>query len=156
MSDTARAILLGFFVLATSIWVGGYVAIAVVARVASHTLAPAQRISLFRGLGRTYGVIGGLALLAALGTGAALVSDQAWGATLTATTVVAGALLLSTALGIVQARRMTRLRRTAVAQPQDAALAVRIREGARNAGLLRAVIGALSLALIALGSLLAT
>jgi len=59
-------------------------------------------------------------------------------------------------VGVVQARRMTRLRRASLAASEDAALASGVRRGARAATLLRASIGLLSLALIALGALLAT
>jgi hypothetical protein len=156
MSDTVRAILLGIFALAAAIWMGGYVAIAVVAQVAAKTLPPEQRVMFFRGLGRSYGVVGGSALLVALGTGAALLSDRTWDGTLTVTTVAASGLLLATAVGVVQARRMTRLRRASLQEPGNALLSAQIAAGARAAGLLRATIGLLSLALIALGALLAT
>jgi hypothetical protein len=36
--DAAHAILVGVLILATAVWLGGYVAIAVVARVATRTL----------------------------------------------------------------------------------------------------------------------
>jgi len=156
MSDTTEAILLGVFVLASCVWVGGFAAIAVVARVASRTLSPVERVAFFRGLGRTYGIVGGLALIVALGTGAALVADRRWDATLTATAVAAAALVVNTVIGVAQARRMTRLRRESLQQPADASLARRVRQGARRAAILRAGIGVLSLALIALGALLAT
>lgn len=51
---------------------------------------------------------------------------------------------------------MTRLRAAALAAPDDRQLAAQARHGARAATLLRAAIGLLSLALIALGALLAT
>jgi uncharacterized membrane protein len=156
MSDPTRAILLGVFMLAACIWVGGYVAIAVVARVASRVLAPDQRVALFRGLGRSYGIVGSVALAVALGTGAALLSAHAWDATLTAATVLAAILVLALAAGVAQARRMTQLRQAALAAPGDLQLARRVRRGARSAMVLRAALGLLSVALIALGSLLAT
>jgi uncharacterized membrane protein len=156
MSDPTRAILLGVFTLAACIWVGGYVAIAVVARVARRALAPDQRVALFRDLGRSYGIVGSVALVVALGTGAALLSARAWDATLTAATVLAVILVLALAAGVVQARRMTRLRQAALAAPGDLRLARRVRRGARSAMVLRAALGLLSVALIALGSLLAT
>lgn len=155
MSDTPRAILLGIFVLSTGIWGGGYVAIGVVARVAARTLPSAERVAFFRGLGRSYGVIGGVALVVALGTGG-LVSDRKWDGTLVAATVVAAALVVALAVGVTQARRMTRLRLGALAAPDDLQVAAFVRQGARRATLLRAAIGLFSLILIALGSLLAT
>jgi uncharacterized membrane protein len=156
MSDTSQALLLGVFTLASCIWVGGYVAIAVAARVATRILAPDQRVAFFRGLGRAYGIVGGAALLVALGTGAGLLSDRAWDGTLTAAAALASALVVALAVGVVSARRMTRLRSRSLAEPADPQLARRVRRGARTAALLRAAIGLLTVALIALGALLAT
>jgi hypothetical protein len=51
---------------------------------------------------------------------------------------------------------MTRARAAALAAPENPQLSDRVRRGARAATMLRAVIGMLSLTLIALGSLLAT
>lgn len=97
MSATTQAILLGVFTLASCIWVGGYVAIAVVARVATQTLASGQRVAFFRALGRTYLLLGVPALLVAFGTGAALLNDHAWDGLLIAAVVVAVVGLLSLA-----------------------------------------------------------
>ena len=156
MSDTTRAVLLGVFILATAVWVGGLVAIPVVARVASRTLSPDQRVTFFRGLGRAYGVVGVLALVVALATGAVLAADHPWDGTLCATAVVAAALVAISSLGIVQARRMSRLRRQALDHPDDERLTDRVRRGARSAAALRGGIVLLSLVLVALGSVLAT
>lgn len=156
MTSTTQAVLLGVLVLATAVWVGGYVAIGVVARVAARTLAPAQRVDFFRGLGRAYLPVGTPALVVALGTGAALASDHPHDGVFIAAAVVAGALVAALAWGVVQARRMTRLRAAALGAPEDAGLERRVRSGARAALLLRVAIGMLSLTLIALGSLLAT
>jgi uncharacterized membrane protein len=156
MSDTSQAILLGVFTLSSSVWVGGYVAIAVVARVATRILDLGQRVAFFRVLGRSYGVLGSAALLVALSTGASLLRGRPWDGTLTASTLLAAALVLALAVGVGQARRMTGLRRGALADPADSELAGRVRRGARSAALLRAAIGLLTLALIALGALLAT
>lgn len=156
MSDTARAALLGVFTLTSCVWVGGYVAITVVATVATRTLQPAQRVAFFRGLGRSYLLVAAPALVIALGTGAGLANDHAWDGVLVATVVVAAALIVSLVLGVAQARRMTRLRAAALTAPHNAPLTHRVQRGTRTATLLRAAIGLLSLALIALGSLLAT
>jgi uncharacterized membrane protein len=156
MSDSTTRILLGVFTLASCVWVGGYVAIGVVARTASRVLEPAARVAFFRALGKSYLRVGGTALVIAIGTGAALLSQHDWDAAATAAVVVAAVLVLSLAAGVVQARQMTRLRSAAVAAPGDPALADRVRAGARRATVLRAGIGLLTLALVALGSLLAS
>lgn len=156
MSDTARAVLLGVFTLASCVWVGGYVAIGVTARVARRTLDPAQRVAFFRGLGRSYLLVGAPALVIALGTGAGLARSHASGGMLAATVAVAATLVAALSVGVAQARRMTKLRAAALTTPHDDALTRRMRSGARVATALRAAIGVLSLALIALGSLLAS
>jgi len=156
LSDIGRAVLLGVFTLTSCVWVGGYFTIGVVARIATHALEPKQRVAFFHGLGRSYLPIGASALAIALGTGAALASTRAWDWQLIAAVVAAAALVISLAVGVAQARRMTRLRSAALASPHTDALVHDVHRGARAATLLRAVIGLLSLALIALGSLLAT
>lgn len=156
MPDSTRAILLGVFTLASCIWVGGYVAIAVVARAATQVLEPQQRVRFFRALGRSYLIVGASALVVALGTGAGLLSDHRWDGTLVAAVAVAAALVLSLCVGVAQARRMTRVRSAALADPDNHELSSGVRRGARAATVLRAAIGLLTLALIALGALLAT
>ncbi|MEO9138677.1 MAG: hypothetical protein ABI345_06375 [Jatrophihabitans sp.] len=156
MTDTTQTILLIVFSVSSSIWVGGYVAVAVVARVATRALEPGQRVAFFRALGRSYLRLGAPALLVAFGTGAGLLRDHSWDGTLTAAVVVAAALLATLAFGVLQARRMTRLRAATLAAPDDKDAAEQVQRGARGAAVLRAGIGVLSLALVVLGSVLAT
>ncbi|MEZ5075940.1 MAG: hypothetical protein R2725_00690 [Solirubrobacterales bacterium] len=139
--------------LSAAIWVGGLVAIFVVARVASATLDTGERIAFFRALGRAYGIVGGLALLVALASGAVLLDDRSWDGLLVATAIVAGCLLAVTVAGIAQAKAMTRLRRRALQAPE---LGERVRRGAVLAGLLRGAIALLTLALVVLGAALVT
>lgn len=151
MSHDAAAAVTGVLIFASTVWLGGLAAIAVVARVASRTLDPAARVAFFRGLGRSYGIVGTGSLAVVYGTGAALVYGRDWSGTLTATAVVATALAVTLTAGVVQARRMTRLRRQSLAHADDAGLADRVRRGAGRAGALRGLIALLSLALLALG-----
>ncbi|HVV89127.1 MAG TPA: hypothetical protein VHB53_01415 [Solirubrobacterales bacterium] len=137
--------------VAASIWVGGLIAIFVVARAATATLAPAERIAFFRALGRTYGIVGSLALLVALAGGAILLDDHPWDGLLVATAIVAGALLLALAAGMAQARAMTSLRRRALGSSE---LDGRVHRGAVLAAALRGAIGALTLALVVLAAAL--
>jgi uncharacterized membrane protein len=147
--------LIALHALSASVWVGGLVAIFVVARAAKATLDPAARVAFFRTLGRAYGVIGSVALLVALATGALLLRGHPWDGLLVATAVVAAALVAATAVGIAQARAMTRLRRRALTGAGGAALDPRIRRGAVLAGSLRGAIALLTLALVVLGAALA-
>jgi hypothetical protein len=147
----ASAPLVAVELVAASIWIGGFVAIVIVARTASATLGPTDRIAFFRSLGRTYAIVGPLALLVALAVGAILLDGHSWDGLLIATAIVAGALLLALAAGMYQARAMTRLRRRALKEP---ALDDRVRRGATVAAALRALIGVLTLALVILAAAL--
>lgn len=156
MPDTAEALVLTVFILATSIWIGGYVAIAVVARTAVATLDPGGRVAFFRALGRSYLWVGLPALVVALATGGLLARNLAWDTVLVAMVEVAAVLLVSFAVAVVQARRMTVLRRRLIGSPGDEHLSELVRRGARAAGSLRAVLGLLSVVLVVLGAFLAT
>ncbi|HET7573820.1 MAG TPA: hypothetical protein VFJ99_01755 [Solirubrobacterales bacterium] len=151
----ASAPLIAVNALASAIWVGGLVAIFVVARVASKTIDPARRVAFFRGLGRAYGILGGGALLVALASGAVLLAERGWDGLAIASAAVGCALLVATGIGIAQARAMTRLRRRALGKTSDPELAARVHRGAILAGTLRGAIGALTLTLVILASLLA-
>jgi uncharacterized membrane protein len=151
-----QAALLGVFVLAAAVWVGGFVTLVVVARVATSALGRPQRVLFFRGLGRAYGPVAGTALLVALVSGAVLVAGRPWGVLLTVTTVLAAALVVATVIGVIQARRMTERRVDSLRHPDDPQRASRVRQGARTAAALRGTIGGLTIALVAAGALLAT
>jgi len=73
-----------------------------------------------------------------------------------ATVSVSGALIVTLVVGVVQARRMTRLRSRLLDSPADSELASLVRRGAIRAVLLRATIRLLSLALLALAVVLAS
>jgi uncharacterized membrane protein len=156
VSDTTEAIVLAVLVLATSIWVGGYVAIAVVARVATTTLDAASRVAFFRALGRLYFWVGVPALVVALISGAVLARDVDKNGTYVALVIVVLALLAGLAVAVAQARRMTRLRQLLLASPADQALQAQVARGGRTAGLLRAALGLLSITAVVLGAFLAT
>ncbi|CCG05673.1 hypothetical protein [Blastococcus saxobsidens] len=154
MPDAVTLALTWLLILAAAVWVGGLVAIFVVARVASRTLQPAARVSFFRALGRAYGIVGTVALAIAYGTGAALLVGRPWDALLVATVIVAAVLVVTTTAGVVQARRMRRLRQRVLAQPDDPVLAAGVRRGAVRAAGLRGLLALLSLALLTLAVLL--
>ena len=70
--------------------------------------------------------------------------------------MLAAALVAVTVPGVIQARRMTRLRQAALRNPGSPELPAKMRRDARTAIALRAAIAALSLALLALGTVIAT
>ena len=69
---------------------------------------------------------------------------------------VGGLVAIFVVARVAQARRMTRLRQDALGDPSRFELTARVRRGARSATLLRAAIAALSLVLLALGTVIAT
>ncbi len=152
---TAEPLLTFAALLGACIWVGGFVAIVVVVRAARGQLNPAAQIAFFRALGRSYLPVGCVGLALALGAGGALLAGRRWDGLALATVLVAAALVLALAVGVAQARGMTRLRAHLVKLPDDAPLRARVERGARRAALLRAAIGLLTLALLALASALA-
>lgn len=141
-------VVLTFLFIAASIWTGGYVTIAVVARASTLALEPASRIALFRQLGRTYLKVGVPALIVSYATGGLLLLEHGWDALVMTAVMAAILLALVLAIAVGQARRMTRLRSNTTANPRDDA---RIRNQAVTATALRAVIGVLTLLLIILG-----
>jgi putative copper export protein len=145
----ARDVLVFVELLAASVWVGGLVAIAVVARIARAQFDPPDQVVFFRTLGRSYGKIGTAALAVALGCGAVLVLQRPADAGVVATIVAAALLLGTTAVAVGQARAMTRLR---VRGLDDPALDAAIRRGARTAALWRSAIAVLTLLLLALAA----
>lgn len=126
-------------------------AIPVVVLAARKSLAPTERVGFFRALGRAYLPVGGAALALALVSGAVLLWHAPRGATATALVILAAALVVLLAVAVGQARRMTRLRAAATAAPHDAALAARAVTGGRLAGLLRALLGVVTILLVILG-----
>lgn len=156
MSESLQAVVAFLCLLSTSIWVGGYVTIVVVAGSATRTLDPAARVDFFRDLGRGYFWVGTPALVVALVSGWLLVRRTEHDALLLTAAVLALVLVVAFAIAVAQARRMTRLRQRLVDAPDDAELAAMVRSGAAKAGALRGLLGLLSIALLVIGTLLAT
>lgn len=141
--------------LAASIWVGGLVAITVVTRVARSTVGAAEQVDFFRRLGRDYGIVSSVALLFALIAGGILLSDQPWESLSLAAVILAIVLVLSLVFGVLQARAMSRLRRSALLAPDDTDLSAQVRRDSARATQTRAAISLLSIALLAVAAALA-
>jgi uncharacterized membrane protein len=150
------ATLAGLLVLAASVWIGGFVAIAVVSRVADGTLSAEQRIAFFRRLGRSYAKVGVSALVAALAIGAVLLTRRPFDGRAGLAVGFAAVLLVTAVTGMIQARRMGTLRRQALESADNALLAAKVRRGVRLATALRAGIGLATLGLLAAGVWIAT
>jgi hypothetical protein len=148
-----RTVMIAIGMLAVSIWVGSLVCLAVVAKVAREELDERSRVSLFRRIGRLYGVLGTGSLVVAIGVGVAL----AWplshvGQTGAAVFVLTGVLVLVTVTGMAQARRMTMRRRQALENPNDKRAANTVRRGAVLGAALRGSIALLTFAILLLGA----
>jgi uncharacterized membrane protein len=143
-------ILAGLLILGGALWLGGFVAIVIFSRSTKKALTTPQRVAVFRELGRRYVIVASVAFaLVVIPGGVLLASRPADGYTL-AVLIIALLLVVVTVVGIRQARRMTRMRRAAIAEP-DAADAAGLQRGTRVASVLRASIGVCSLALFVLG-----
>ena len=153
---TWRVVLVFVHLLAAYVWVGGFVAVAVVARVARLELDAAARVAFFRSLGRSYGKVGGSALAVAMLSGTALLAHRGWDQVAAAAVLLGLALVIAAGAGVAQARRMTRLRQRSLCEPPDRALTALVDRGARQALILKVWIGALTLALLAVGAGLAS
>lgn len=137
--------------LAGSVWVGGLVTIAVVARVARHQLAGPTRVEFFRMLGRRYLRVGAGALVVAYVDGAALLAGGRWSETKSALVVCAGLLIVVVAAGVMQARSLSRLR-TAVLGGDPSLDDRYVNRRAWRAGLLRGSIAGLTFTIVALAA----
>jgi uncharacterized membrane protein len=142
-------ILAGLLILGGALWLGGFVAIVIFSRSTKKALTTPQRVAVFRELGRRYVIVASVAFaLVVIPGGVLLAFRPADGYTL-AVLIIALLLVVVTVVGIRQARRMTRMRRAAIAEP-DAADAAALQRGTRVASALRASIGACSFALFVL------
>lgn len=151
MSPAAHTAWLTLLVVATSVWLGGYVAIPVVVLAARNSLDAPQRVAFFKALGRAYLPVGTAALGLALLSGAVLLRERPRDATSLTLLALAVVLVITLGVAVGQARRMTRLREALAASPADSALAAAAARGGRRAVFLRALLGVITLTLVVLG-----
>ncbi len=149
MFDSA---LLFVHLITASIWIGGYFAVIVVTRITRRSLPRADQIVFFRHLGQIWGGIASIALGLAIITGVTMLIRAGWPTGSTLAVVVAGAIVLATAVGVRQARMLGRQRRESLADPSDEKLSSGVRTGAKRAIVLRGLIGVLTLLLVGVGS----
>ena len=145
----SRTVLLAIELLAGSVWIGSMACLAVIARVSAHVLDSGARVALFASVGRTYAVLGTGALAVAITSGLALAGDPAdWTDAITWAVSLATLLFLLTLVAMAQARRMTTLRRAASTSPGPTTAS--LRSASRRAGMLRAAMGVLTVAIVVL------
>lgn len=152
MPAALNAVLSVVLILASAVWIGGYVAVAVVAIVSSKTLEPSQRVTFFKRFGRVYLRVAGSALVIMYVTGWALLAQIPWSGELVRITAASAALLLILIAGIIQARNLTKLRTQALQTPENQqesqALLQTIKRRARAATILRTLIGLITVVLV--------
>ena len=151
----SHGVLVVVALLASMVWTGGLVAVAVATVAARETLGPAEQMRFFRALGRRYGIVSSTALLIFALCGLALAGAPAGWTAAQATVAVLTALTAAlTVVGVMNARAVQRLRARALADPDDVPLASRLRAAARTAAALRAAIAIVTLAAVLTASTL--
>jgi len=139
--------------IAASIWVGGMVCLAIVAKAARGVLEESSQVAFFRAVGRRYGMVGTASLLIAIAAGLALSwPPSSWSRTIDAAAVLAGVLVVATIAGMMQARAMTALRRKLIANPSDSSTAVALRRGRLLANGIRGLMALMTLAIVILAA----
>ena|SRR5664280_457321 len=133
------------------------VCIAVVAKVARDVLDGPSQMVFFRFMGHRYSVVCTTSLLVAIAAGLALSwSSPSSSRTIDATVALAGVLVVTTILGMRQARAMTSLRRILIANRSDGSMANSLRCGPRMGNALRGLMALVTLAIVILGAWIVT
>lgn len=148
MPTVLQALLTLVLILASGIWIGGYVTLVMVSVVSSKTLDPKDRVVFFRKFGATYFTVAFISLLVAYATGWALLTGLPWAPVMTRMALGSVVLLAVLALGIWQARSLNRMRARLALTPGDDALARAVTRGGRTAVVLRGLIGLVTLGII--------
>ena len=139
--------------ITASIWVGGMVCLAIVAKAARGVLDESSQVAFFRAVGRRYGMVGTASLLIAIAAGLALSwPPSSWSRTIDAAVVLAGVLVVATIAGMMQARAMTALRRKLIANAGDSSTAVALRRGRLLANGIRGLMALMTLAIVILAA----
>jgi membrane protein CcdC involved in cytochrome C biogenesis len=145
MNSTLSTALLVVLLVSSSVWLGGYTALAVVMLAARASLPAPEKVKFFRALGRNYMPVGSAALVLMILSGGALLWGRPFDWLSLALVLTALAVVVVLAVAVVQARRLTVLRQKLVTSPDDAVLAATVTRVGRAAVVLRALLGVLSL-----------
>jgi uncharacterized membrane protein len=143
--------------ITASIWVGGMVCLAIVAKAARGVLDESSQVAFFRAVGRRYGMVGTASLLIAIAASLALsLPPSSWSRTIDAAAVLASVLVVATIAGMMQARAMTALRRKLIANTRDSSTAVALRRGRLLANGIRGLMALVTLAIVILAAFAVT
>lgn len=150
MALTEVRILAALLSLGAGIWTGGVVTVILVV-VSSRGLVPSDRVAMFRHFGRRFAIFFGITALVVVVPATVLAVIVATPLTISIA-VLTTVLLVATALGIAQARRMTTLRTAVEAGTVDAST---LRRNALLATVIRTLLVGGYVALLALAVVLA-
>lgn len=152
MPTAAHLILLAILVIGAAMWLGGMVAVTMLAVISKRALDPGSRAALFRRFARSYFPVFGGALIVGAAAGFILLVARGWDPIAWAITILTVVILIALVVGVAQARAMTRLR-TRAAELGDnvpADLRRQIARQGRSAAMLRGSLGVLSAAVFVL------
>lgn len=141
--ESAR-LLAGLCVAASGMWLGGLLTVPILALTSARLVDPTTRTDLFVTFGRRFAVLMGVILAVAIVAASRLVAVT-HDPMATAVLALSLTLLATTAVGIMQARRMSSLRRSA-AKDDSAARDQDVHRNASVALALRTTIGLVSVA----------
>ena len=137
-------------ILASSVWIGGFVAIVIFSASSKKALGRPERIALFRQFGHRYVRVAGVAFVLVAVPGAVLLVARPLDGFTSPCWLSRSPCVVVTWIGVRQARAMGRMRKAGLAHPTTAPTPPRSTVP-RSASVLRAGIGLLSLALFVLG-----
>jgi putative copper export protein len=163
----AELVIRALHLIAAAVFAGGLVFLALAVGVARTTVPERERIALFRGLGRRFALVGGVALLVLIGTGVDMaderipswsdLTDTEYGDTLSAKLVlVVFVILLTLVHSVIQGPALSRLREQAIEHPDDTELQARLRTKNATAGAVRGLILIATIAILVLAARLVT
>ncbi|MGH3733701.1 MAG: hypothetical protein ACRDVC_10090 [Acidimicrobiales bacterium] len=150
---STNPLLIAIELIAASIWTGGMVCITLVFQVARGVLDESAQARFFRSVGRRYGIVGTSSLLVAVAAGVALSWPlSSWSGATSSAFALAGVLIVTTAVGVKQARFMSKLRRSMIGGAPSAVTIEAMRRGRLLATYLRSAMSLMTLIIILLAS----
>lgn len=157
MPEGVHLLLLALLIIGAGMWIGGMIAVTMLAVISKRAFEPTVRAAFFRRFARTYFPTFGSALVVAAIAGFIMLIDRGYDGIAWAITILVIIILVALAAGVVQARAMTRLRTRAaeLGDAVDADLARQITRQGRSAAALRGSLGILSAAVFVLAILTA-
>jgi putative copper export protein len=165
-ADAGDTAIRALHLISAATWAGGLVFLGLAVGVARRTIPETARVEFFRGLGRRFALVGGIALLVLIATGSDMASDRhvwgrltddSYGRTLLAKLVLVGVVIVLTVVhSALQGPSLSRMRAIAAGRPGDTALETQIRHRAAAGGVVSALNLLATLAILVLAARLVT